>query len=164
MTTKHQVGKMEIYNDNNEASFNRVLKVIQDWIDFALVCSLIGPETRATLSTMPVRCKINNNHDLLARVFPLFRRFSCFTSSSHWVFRVFFVLLISLCDNFGFRFYDSYSKGALIDQERTRTKNAEDLRFTKLKKKAMILKGAHIPWQSNFGPNLICLTTNNLFV
>ena len=69
---------MEIYNDNNEASFNRVLKVIQDWIDFVLVCSLIGPETRATLSTMPVWCKINTNHDLFARVFPLFRRFSCF--------------------------------------------------------------------------------------
>ena len=69
---------MEIYNDNNEASFNRVLKVIQDWIDFALVCSLIGPETRATLSTMPVRCKINTNHELFARVFPLFRPFSSF--------------------------------------------------------------------------------------
>lgn len=161
MTTKHQVGKMEIYNDNNEASFNRVLKVIQDWIDFALVCSLIGPETRATLSTMPVRCKINTNHDLFARVFPLFRRFSCFTSSSHWVFRVFFVLLISLCDNFGFRFYDSYSKGALIDQERTRFKRIANY---DIENKATILKGAHIPWQSNFGPYLICLTTNNLFV
>ena len=57
------------------AIFNWVTKVIGNFLGFALHRSVIGPETRATFST--IRCKIKTNYDVIARVFPRFRQFGC---------------------------------------------------------------------------------------
>ena len=48
--------------------FQLSVKEIRGWIGFALLCSLIGPENS----------RQNKNHDLVARILPLFWLFRCF--------------------------------------------------------------------------------------
>ena len=66
-------------------------------IGFALLRSVIGPEkSRHFLNQSDAKLKINN--DLIACVFPRFRKFGCFIVSSHWPWKVFFLLLIGRSD------------------------------------------------------------------
>ena len=50
----------------------------------------------------PIRFKTETNCDLVARVFPRFRQFACFALSFHWLFEIFLLAMISLCDCVGF--------------------------------------------------------------
>ena len=72
-----------------KAIFNRVSKVIRHCIGFALFCSVIGLRNLPPLS-QPIRCKTKTNRDLITRVFPRFRQFTC----------VFFEFSLAPCDIF----------------------------------------------------------------
>ena len=50
------------------SNFQLSVKEFRGWIGFALLCSLIGPENS----------RQNKNHDLVARILPLFWLFRCF--------------------------------------------------------------------------------------
>ena len=76
-------------------------KVIRDCIDFAILCSVIGPENS---------CHPLNQLDAELKPFtswsPAFSRalgsLVVFASSSHWLLKLFSFLLIGRYDDFGF--------------------------------------------------------------
>ena len=77
--------------------FHWVSKVNQDCVSFTLLCSVIGPETYATLKLKPIT---SWSPAFSRALFSLF----VFTLSSHWLLIVFSFLLIGRCDYFGFGF------------------------------------------------------------
>ena len=95
------------------------------WFCFTLLCDW---SRKFVLLNQPIRCKINNDLDLVARVFPRFAWLACSYSEFSLVLRAFSFRMIGSW-NYYFFFYDTQSKSALLDNNSYDTNNDNDITF-----------------------------------
>ena len=108
--------------------FNWVLKVIQDFFGFALLCSVIGSENSCH-SINQSDAKKNTNLDLVARVFSRFAWLACSYSEFSLALRAFSFRMIGSWNSFVFFFYDNQSKSALLVNKSYDTNDDNDTTF-----------------------------------
>ena len=77
----------------------------------------------------PIRCKINANLDLVARVFPRFAWLARSYSEFSLALRAFSFRIIGSRNSFVVFFYDNQSKSALLDNNSYDTKDDNDTTF-----------------------------------
>ena len=88
-------------------------RVIRECIGFALLLSCDWLKKKLAPRFQPIRCKTNTNHDLVARVFPRFRRFGCCYFEFSLALSVIFLSSDWPLWLLWFWFYDAQSKSAL---------------------------------------------------
>ena len=94
-----------------ESNFQWSVQSNAELISFALLGVVIGPENSRHFS-QPIRFKTKTKRDLATRVFPRFRQFTCFISSSRSPRYIFFPM-ISSCDCFGLVLRNSIEKRSI---------------------------------------------------
>ena len=67
-----------------------------DYIDLALLCSVIGAETRLVSLPQPIKWKTNSNHDLVASFSRALRGLRVLSLDSHWLTVFSFLLIATL--------------------------------------------------------------------
>ena len=86
--------KIKNCHDYLGAILNWVAKVVWNFLGFALLRFLIGPELSPLFK--PIRCKSKTKHNLVTRVYPCFPALYAFlvvsSLSFHWLLGVFFFL------------------------------------------------------------------------